>query len=67
MIPPPYRDRLEEVAGEGKVRPLPGNSPHRRPVSRGIFWLWRICDDPFSATSFRLFSKSHTGRPVWRF
>ena len=23
---------------EGKVRPIPGNSPHDRPVSRGIFY-----------------------------
>jgi hypothetical protein len=38
---------------QGKVRPLPGNSPHDRPVSRGISSsLWRICDDPFGATSF---------------
>jgi hypothetical protein len=36
---------------EGKVRPLLGNSPHDRPVSRGILSsLWRICDDAFSAT-----------------
>ncbi len=32
---------------EGKIRPVPGNSPHDRPVSRGIsFSFWRICDDP---------------------
>jgi hypothetical protein len=38
---------------EGKGRPIPGNSPHDRPVSRGIsFSFWRICDDPFSATPF---------------
>lgn len=38
---------------EGKVRPLPGNSPLDRPVSRGIsFTIWRICDDAFGATSF---------------
>jgi hypothetical protein len=38
---------------EGKVRPVPGNSPHDRPVSRGIFFsFWRICDDPFSTTPF---------------
>ena len=36
---------------EGKVRPIPGNSPHDRPVSRGMsFTFWRICDDPFLAT-----------------
>ena len=36
---------------EGKVRPIPGNSPHDRLVSRGIFSsLKRVCDDPFRAT-----------------
>ena len=36
---------------EGKVRPIPGNLPHDRPVSRGTFFtFWRICDDPFPAT-----------------
>jgi hypothetical protein len=40
---------------EGKVRPLQGNSPHDRPVSRGtISSLRRICDDPFRATAFPL-------------
>jgi hypothetical protein len=38
---------------QGKVRPLPGNSPLDRPVSRGIsFTIWRICDDAFGATPF---------------
>ena len=38
---------------EGKVRPLPGNAPHDRPVSRGISCsFWSICDDPFNATRF---------------
>jgi hypothetical protein len=44
------------VLGEwrgGKVRPIPGNAPHDRPVSRGIACsLWSICDDPFDATRF---------------
>ena len=36
---------------EGKVRPIPGNSPHDRLVSRGILSsFWRICDDAFPAT-----------------
>jgi hypothetical protein len=40
---------------EGKVRPSQGNSPHDRPVSRGMIpSLRRICDDPFPATSFPL-------------
>jgi hypothetical protein len=37
---------------EGKVRPVPGNAPHARPVSRGMSSLWSICDDPFRATRF---------------
>jgi hypothetical protein len=37
---------------EGKVRPMPGNTPHDRPVSRGLCSLWSICDDPFDATRF---------------
>ena len=37
--------------GKDKVRPLPGNSPHDRPVSRVISSsLERVCDDPFPAT-----------------
>ena len=40
---------------EGKVRPLQGNSPHDRLVSRGnISSSRRICDDPFRATTFPL-------------
>jgi hypothetical protein len=35
---------------EGKVRPIPGNSPPAQPVSRGVCSLRRVCDDPFSAT-----------------
>jgi hypothetical protein len=37
---------------EGKVRPIPGNAPHDRLVSRGIVSPRSICDDPFSATRF---------------
>ncbi len=37
---------------EGKVRPIPGNAPHDRPVSRGMSSLWSICDDPFRTTRF---------------
>ena len=36
---------------EGKVRPIPGNPPPARPVSRGVCSLRRVCDDPFSATA----------------
>ena len=50
---------------EGKVRPVPGNSPHDRPVSRGIsFSFWRICDDPFPATPFPQRHRSILRRPV---
>ena len=50
---------------EGKVRPLPGNSPHDRPVSRGIsFTFWRICDDPFHATPFPQLQRTILRRPV---
>ena len=38
---------------EDKVRPIPGNPPHDRPVSRGdSFTFWRICDDSFPTTHF---------------
>jgi len=50
---------------EGKVRPLPGNSPHDRPVSRGTsFSFWRICDDPFPATPFPPQQPTILRRPV---
>jgi hypothetical protein len=50
---------------EGKVRPVRGNSPHDRPVSRGIsFSFWRICDDPFPATPFPQRHRSILRRPV---
>jgi hypothetical protein len=42
---------IDQKWREVKVRPIPGNSPHDRPVSRGMsFTFWRICDDFFSAT-----------------
>ena len=37
---------------EGKVRPIPGNAPRNRLVSRGISLLWSICDDAYTATRF---------------
>jgi hypothetical protein len=50
---------------EGKVRPIPGNPPHDRPVSRGIYFtFWRICDDPFDATSFPHLQRTILRRPV---
>jgi hypothetical protein len=35
---------------EGKIRPIPGNSPPAQLVSWGVCSLRRVCDDPFSAT-----------------
>ena len=49
---------------EGKVRPIPGNSPHDRLVSRGILSPRRICDDPFSATPFPQLQTTIPGPPV---
>src|SRR6266496_310901 len=49
---------------EGKVRPLQGNSPHDRPVSRGIRSSRRICDDPFSATPVPLLQRTILRPPV---
>ena len=46
---------MRSIVGEwrgGKVRPVPGNAPHDRPVSRGIISPKSICDDPFPATRF---------------
>src|ERR1700690_1293221 len=44
------------VGGSGakaKARPIPGNSPHDRLVSRGLCSPRRDCGDPFSATVFQ--------------
>jgi hypothetical protein len=49
---------------EGKVRPLQGNFPHDRLVSRGtISSFRRICDDPFRATPYPL-QRTILRRPV---
>jgi len=37
---------------ESKVRPIPGNAPHDRPVSRGIVSSKSIGDDSFRTTRF---------------
>ena len=58
---------------EGKVRPVPGNSPHDRAGKPGgILSPRRICDDPFPATPFalrRLVCVFKAGRnlsgPIW--
>ena len=44
---------------EGKVRPVQGNAPHDRPVSRGIISPKDICDDPFVTTRFPQLSKNY--------
>ena len=50
---------------EGKVRPIPGNSPHDRPVSRWIcFTFWRMCDDPFPATPFPQLQRTALRHPA---
>jgi len=49
---------------EGKIRPLPGNAPHDRPVSRGIVSPRSICDDPFVATRFPQLQRTIPGPTV---
>ena len=50
---------------KGKVRPIPGNAPHDRPVSRGIFFsFWSVYDDPFSATPLRQLQRTILRPPV---
>src|SRR5260370_22626065 len=39
---------------EGKVRPLLGNGPHDRPVSRGLLLSRTVCDDASGSTVFLL-------------
>jgi hypothetical protein len=46
---------MTSILGEwrkGKVRPIQGNAPHDRLVSRGVISPRNICDDPFHATRF---------------
>jgi hypothetical protein len=48
---------------EGKVRPIPGNAPHGRPVSRVISYsLWSICDDSHDTTRFPLIERRRSSR-----
>ena len=52
---------------EGKVRRIPGSSPHDRLVSRVISSSPRgACDDPFHATGFRISQESYWA-PSMRF
>jgi len=48
---------------EGKVRPILGNAPRNRLVSRECPMLWSICDDPFPPLDSRSLTDP-TGRPV---
>ena len=54
------------VLGEwraGKVRPVPGNPPHGRPVSRVISCpLWSICDDSCDTTRFPQLQRTYRAR-----
>ena len=46
---------------EGKVRPIPGNAPHDRLVSRKVISSKSICDDPFPATRFPQHQRTYRG------
>jgi hypothetical protein len=54
------------VLGEwraSKVRPIPGNTPHGRPVSRVISCpLWSICDDSCDTTRFPQLQRTYRAR-----
>ena len=47
---------------EGRVRPLQGNAPPDRPVSRGVLSFRSVCDPAFSATS--TFPTTIPGPPI---
>ena len=46
---------------KGKVRPVPGNAPHDRPVSRGIISSKSICDDSLRTTRFPQLQRTRRG------
>jgi hypothetical protein len=46
---------------KGKVRPVPGNVPHDRPVSRGFVSSRNICDDSFRTTRFPQLQRTRRG------
>jgi hypothetical protein len=52
---------------KAKVRPIQGNSPRDRLVSRGFRSLSRVCDDPFPATSSHRFKEPILRAPSMRF
>ena len=54
-LPAGASHRMNSVLGEwreSKVRPIPGNAPHDRPVSRGMISPRSIGDDAFRTTRF---------------
>jgi hypothetical protein len=44
-----------------KVRPIPGNAPHDRPVSRGFISSKSICDDSLRTTRFPQLQRTRRG------
>jgi len=45
-----------------QVRPIPGNPPHGRPVSRVMAYpLWSIFDDSSDTTRFPLIQRTYRG------
>ena len=46
---------------DGKVRPVPGNAPHDRPVSRGFVSSKSICDDSLRTTRFPQLPRTRRG------
>ena len=46
---------------EGKVRPVPGNAPHDRPVSRGVVSSKSTCDDSLRTTRFPQLHRTRRG------
>ena len=51
---------------KGKVRPVPGNAPHDRPVSRGLYRPKAFATIPFAALDSRSFQE-HAGAHGLRF
>ena len=52
---------------KAKVRPIQGNSPRDRLVSRGFRSPSRVYDDPFPATSSHRFKRTNTEGPQYAF
>ena len=52
---------LRDSWRKGKVRPIPGNAPHDRPVSRGIISSKSTCDDSLRTTRFPQLQRTRRG------